>query len=59
MARVKSVQQMFAPARALRRAGRAFTMIEILIVIGILAVLASIVLLGMRHITGLRLQKGF
>jgi prepilin-type N-terminal cleavage/methylation domain-containing protein len=50
---------MFAPRRTARSctdacapARRAFTMIEILIVIGILAILAAIVLLGMRHITG-------
>ena len=57
MARAESVRKMFAPLWSSRRgsshgARRAFTMIEILVVIGILAVLASIVLLGMRHITG-------
>ena len=49
------VQTMFAPSRSPshRRVRRgAFTMIEILIVIGVLAVLSTIVLLGMRHITG-------
>src|SRR5687767_5002021 len=34
------------------RAASGFTMLEILTVIGILAVLAAMVLLGMRHVTG-------